>query len=95
MTSALRTAALENSSPAGFDLLGFAATHLSSAALAGLTRLQDALVRAVRPLLDDAWKSATGHRVLRRCRSRVLVEGTHEINAPTVGRALTGSSAFA
>lgn len=59
MTSALRTAALENSSPAGFDLLGFAATHLSPAALAALTRLQDALACAVRPLLDDAWESAT------------------------------------
>lgn len=50
---------MRNDTPAGFDPLGFAATGLSTAGLAAIERLQEALTRDVRPLLADAWESAT------------------------------------
>jgi len=52
-------AVLRNDSAVGFDPLGFAAAHLSPAALAALERLQDALSTRIRPLLTEAWETAT------------------------------------
>lgn len=43
----------------GVDPFGFAETHLSHAALAALTRLSATLEGRVRPLLADAWETAT------------------------------------
>ncbi|SJN11750.1 Glutaryl-CoA dehydrogenase [Leucobacter sp. 7(1)] len=43
----------------GIDPLGFAETHLSSAARAALTELQGVLDIEVRPLLAEAWETAT------------------------------------
>lgn len=52
-------AALTNEPPFGFDPLGYAETHLSEAARAALSRMQDALDERVRPLLAGAWETAT------------------------------------
>ena len=43
----------------GIDPLDYARTHLSPAAVAALNRLQEVLDRDVRPLLDEAWDTAT------------------------------------
>ncbi len=47
-------------SPAiGLDPYGYAASHLSAGALDALARLDETLRRDVRPLLNDAWETAT------------------------------------
>lgn len=51
--------ALRSSEPFGFDPLGLAEAHLSDAARGVLARLGDVLDREVRPLLADAWETAT------------------------------------
>lgn len=43
----------------GLDPYGFAETHLSAPARAALQRLRETLDRDVRPLLRDAWETAT------------------------------------
>lgn len=43
----------------GLDPYGFAETHLSEPARAALGRLQDVLDRDIRPLLADAWETAS------------------------------------
>jgi glutaryl-CoA dehydrogenase len=43
----------------GLDPYGFAETHLSGPALEALARLQQTLDRDIRPLLADAWETAT------------------------------------
>lgn len=43
----------------GFDPYAFAETHLSGPARAALGRLQDVLDRDIRPLLTDAWETAS------------------------------------
>lgn len=43
----------------GFDPYGFAGTHLSDPARAALDRLQAVLDRDIRPLLADAWETAS------------------------------------
>lgn len=47
------------SSAIGLDPYGFADTHLSGAARAALAGLQETLDRDIRPLLADAWETAT------------------------------------
>ncbi|MFK4807537.1 acyl-CoA dehydrogenase family protein [Microbacterium sp. ZW CA_36] len=51
--------ALEADATFGFDPYAIAAAHLSTAARATLGRLQTALDRDIRPLLADAWETAT------------------------------------
>ena len=51
--------ALEADATFGFDPYAIAAAHLSPAARATLGRLQTALDRDIRPLLADAWETAT------------------------------------
>lgn len=55
----MSTPALRSSEPFGFDPLGLADAHLSEAARGALARLGDVLDREVRPLLADAWETAT------------------------------------
>ncbi|MDF2574750.1 MAG: glutaryl-CoA dehydrogenase [Agromyces sp.] len=43
----------------GLDPLGFAETHLSEPARAALARLQETLDRDIRPLIAEAWETAT------------------------------------
>ncbi|WP_181158464.1 acyl-CoA dehydrogenase family protein, partial [Leucobacter massiliensis] len=43
----------------GIDPFDFARTHLSPAAIAALRQLQDVLDRRIRPLVDEAWETAT------------------------------------
>jgi len=43
----------------GIDPYGFAHTHLSAPARAALAELREVLERDVRPLMDDAWETAT------------------------------------
>lgn len=51
--------ALEAEATFGFDPYAVAAEHLSPAAQAALGRLHDTLDRSIRPLLADAWETAT------------------------------------
>ncbi|WP_159502379.1 acyl-CoA dehydrogenase family protein [Microbacterium sp. 18062] len=53
------TATLRTDPPFGIDALGFAESRLSPAARAALHRLDDVLAREVRPLLAEAWETAT------------------------------------
>lgn len=48
-----------STSAIGIDPYGFAEAHLSSAALGVLTTLDETLDRDIRPLMRDAWESAT------------------------------------
>ncbi|WP_374197487.1 acyl-CoA dehydrogenase family protein [Microbacterium sp. cx-55] len=50
---------LRSASPFGVDALGFAGAHLSPAAVAALTRLDEVLGSAVHPQLAAAWETAT------------------------------------
>lgn len=50
---------LRSTEPFGFDPLGLAESHLSEAARGTLARLGDVLDREVRPLLANAWETAT------------------------------------
>ncbi|WP_061782209.1 acyl-CoA dehydrogenase family protein [Microbacterium hominis] len=50
---------LTTAAPFGFDPLGYAPAHLSAAARAVLTRLDDTLRADVAPLLAEAWERAT------------------------------------
>lgn len=50
---------LEAEATFGFDPYAVAAEHLSPAAQSALGRLQDTLGRSIRPLLADAWETAT------------------------------------
>lgn len=52
-------AAPSASSPLGSDAYSFAETHLSPGALAALGRLEHTLATEVRPLLAEAWDTAT------------------------------------
>lgn len=45
--------------PLGFDPYGYAAAHLSTAALGVLEQLAETLEQDVKPLLADAWETAT------------------------------------
>lgn len=51
--------ALESDATFGFDPYAIAAAHLSPAARAALARLQQTLDRSIRPLLAQAWETAT------------------------------------
>lgn len=45
--------------PFGIDPLGYAGAHLSPEAIAALERLQEVLERDVKPLVNEAWDTAT------------------------------------
>ncbi|WP_448811527.1 acyl-CoA dehydrogenase family protein [Agromyces bauzanensis] len=51
--------AIASHSTFGLDPLRFAETHLSPPALTALMRLQETLDRDIRPLIADAWETAT------------------------------------
>ncbi|WP_100812705.1 MULTISPECIES: acyl-CoA dehydrogenase family protein [unclassified Microbacterium] len=55
----MSTPTLRSTEPFGFDPLGLAEAHLSDAARGTLARLGDVLDREVRPLLAEAWETAT------------------------------------
>ena len=50
---------LEADATCGFDPYAIAEAHLSPAARAALGRLQQTLERSIRPLLAEAWETAT------------------------------------
>jgi len=52
-------AAFELDPTIGIDPYGFAQTHLSAPARAALTELREVLERDVRPLMNDAWETAS------------------------------------
>jgi len=51
--------AFESNEAIGLDPYGYARTHLSEAALGVLARLSETLERDVKPLLNEAWDTAT------------------------------------
>jgi glutaryl-CoA dehydrogenase len=52
-------AAIDTDPAIGIDPYGYARTHLSAPARAVLGRLQETLARDIRPLMNEAWETAT------------------------------------